>query len=318
MFPDINQPGDAEGWNLTGKGAGFMDKSTYLKQLETALRGKYAEPQVKDILADYEDFFASGAAEGKSEAELCAEFGPPGQAAIELKGEDKTEPPRRKVNRTVLSRVLLAGLILAVLWPFFGPELHVSSGWSALPEGPVDFRLALLLPLALEGILALWASQSASPKKPLNWLARVNRILAVPVTAVLILLVWFAFSVPWESKRFESEGPFGPVHFLTTGAYYGSLASELLLFASVVLLMLYSLRGHPKVHWFLFLDTALLTVFLNFTSLLSHVNTNTYNGPTVVASCFLWAVLPNLAAAGIDLVIRKIFSVRRARAWTGR
>ena len=112
-----------------------MDKSTYLKQLETALRGKYAEPQVKDILADYEDFFASGAAEGKSEAELCAEFGPPGQAAIELKGEDKTEPPRRKVNRTVLSRVLLAGLILAVLWPFFGPELHVSSGWSALPEG---------------------------------------------------------------------------------------------------------------------------------------------------------------------------------------
>ena len=61
-----------------------MDKSTYLKQLETALREKYPETQVRDILSDYEDFFTSGAADGKSEAELCEEFGPPEQAVLSL------------------------------------------------------------------------------------------------------------------------------------------------------------------------------------------------------------------------------------------
>ncbi len=294
-----------------------MDKSTYLKRLGTALREKYAEPQVRDILSDYEDFFVTGASEGKSEAELCAEFGPPEQAACELKSDSGAEKPRRGINRAVLSHALLAALFLAVLWPFLGPDFQVSSGWS-IPEGPVNFWLALLLPLMLEGILALWASQSASSKKPPDWIARVHFIFAVPVAAVLILLVCFTFSVPWESERFGSEGPFGPVHILTTGAYYGTVLSEFLLFVSVVLLMLYSMGGHPRAHWFLFLDTALLTVFLNFTSLLSHVNANTYNGATVVASCFLWAALPNLAAAGADWAIRKIVSARRAKAWTVR
>ncbi len=296
-----------------------MNKTAYLGQLETALREKYPEPQVRDILSDYEDFFASGTAEGKSEAELCEEFGPPEQAAREVKGETEAATPRRGEKRSVFSCVFLAVLVFAVLWPFFGPVFEISPGRN-IPEGPVGFWLSLLFPLALEAILALWASQSNPPKRALKWVPRANLIFAVPVAAVLVLLVFCVFTIPQIAESIESNSS-GPVNFLMTTVYYGSFLSELLLFASIILSMLYSIRRHKKARWFLFLDTALLTLLLNFDSLLAHIRIEDYDAAKAAASCFLWAVLPNLAAAGVYWIVLRIVSslkLRRVKAWTGR
>ena len=303
-----------------------MDRKSYLAQLETALRERYPEPQVRDILTDYGDFFDSGAAEGKNEAELCAEFGPPERAARELKSESAAEPARQGVRllKTVFAAVLsvlAAFAALAVLCPFFGLVLHISSSWS-VPDGPVDFPLALLLPLVLEALVSLWFSLGSTPKHTLNWVPRVLAVFAVPVAAILLLLVVFSLNLSQVGGAYDAEGPFGPVHFLIFFISYGTAADIFLLTAAAVFLMLRAVRGHEKARWLLFLDTTLTTVFLNFASILSHIRANTGRfSAQETALCFLWAVLPNLAAMGIFWAARKLVSirtVRRAKAWTGR
>ena len=295
-----------------------MDKSTYLKQLKTALRQKYPEPQVRDILSDYEDFFTSGEAEGKSEAELCTEFGPPEQAARELEKENAVEtcPSKKKWSVPVIA--LLVIFIAAILSPFFIPKFQVIG--TSVPQGPVNFWLTMLFPLALESILVLWPSQSSSPQKALNWIPRVGIAFAVLTTAVLALLIFYTFWIPQGVKTFATEGLFGTTHVLMAITYCGTAVSEILLLVLVVLLILFAMRGHKEAHWFLFLDTAMLALFLNFTSFLSSIGSE-YHPVSGVLSCFLWAVLPNLAAAGIYWAILKIASIRKvrgAKAWTDR
>lgn len=275
---------------------------------------------MRDILSDYEDFFTSGEAEGKSEAELCEEFGPPEQAACELKSESETDTPRRGVNRSIFACALLAILLVVVLRPFFEREFPIVPGQDM--TGPISFWSALLFPLVLQGILALWASQSAPPTKALDWIPHVNITFAIPVAVIFILFVYLAFTMPLAIKLFSTEGPFGFWHLLLTTAYYGSIVSELLLFASIILLMLYTVRKHEKARWFLFLDTTILVILLNLVSFVSHIGpNNTYDGTNEIAFCFLWGILPNLAAVGIYWAILKIISgrkVRREKAWTGR
>lgn len=287
-----------------------MDKSTYLKQLETALREKYAEPQVRDILSDYVDFFASGAEAGKSEAELCAEFGPPERAAGELKSASEAETPRRDLRPFSIACSVLAIAFLAVFWVFRGVFLapHMQ-----LPNA-AGFWLALLFPLSLEGVLALWFSRNSSPKGGMKWIPAVQAVLAVPVIAALVWLIYYAQSIPsFFYADLQNAGTLvaGVTGTLTKAAY-------LILLASIVLFLLYATHGHRRAHWCLFLDATLLTLILNFISLLSQINPETYDGAEGIARCFLWAILPNLAAAGITWAIWKIVSVRRAKAWTGR
>ena len=286
-----------------------MDKSTYLKRLEMALREKYAEPQVRDILSDYEDFFASGAEAGKSEAELCAEFGPPEQAAGELKSESEAETPRGLMQFTIACSVLAIAFI-AVFWifreVFLAPHIQ-------LPNA-VSFGLALLFPLSLEGVLAVWFSRNISPRGGMKWIPAVQAVLAVPVIAALVWLIYYAQSIP--SFLYTDLQQAGTLVARVTGTLTNAV--YLILCTTIALFLLYTTHGHRRAHWFLFLDTTLLTLILNFISLLSQINPETYDSAEGIARCFLWAVLPNLAAAGIVWAIRKIVSVRRAKAWTGR
>lgn len=287
-----------------------MDKITYLKQLGAALREKYTEPQVRDILSDYEDFFASGAAEGKNEAELCAEFGPPERAASELKSEGGAEPPRSFTLFSIVCSVL-AIAVLAVFFVFhsvfYGPQTPLSSAHG--------FWLALLFPLSLEGVLAVWFSRKSSPKGGMKWIPSVQAVLAVPVLAALGWLIYYAQNIP--SSLFNADlQNVGTLVARVTGTLTD--AAYLILLASIALFLLYTTHGHKRAHWFLFLDTTLLTLTLNFISLLSVIDPGIYYGREGILRCFLWAVLPNLAAAGITWAIRKIVSVRRAKAWTGR
>ncbi len=129
--------------------------------------------------------FPLGAAEGKSEAELCSEFGPPEQAACELKNE--AQKPQYIINRFIFACLFLSILIFAFLWLYFDCRFEFAS-ISSNPQMDLSISgLPYCFHLALEGILALWASQNIPRKKSLNWIPRANIIFAIPVTAVIIL-----------------------------------------------------------------------------------------------------------------------------------
>ena len=274
-----------------------MDKKTYLEQLGTALRQKYPEPQVRDILSDYEDFFTSGAADGKSEAELCAEFGPPEQAARELKSENTGETARRGTEPFAIACSVLAIAFIAVFWVFH----KVFYGPLPLPNA-VDFWLAILFPLLLEGVIAIRFSQNTPVEKKLKWIPAVQIVLAVPVTAAFVWIIHFIKSI---TSFFTLEGGI-------TGTVIN--ATYLILLASIILFVLYVIYGHRRAHWFLFLDTTLLTLMLNFGLLGPQFEPGTFNAMGEITLCFQWAILPNFAAVGITWVILKIISVRKAAA----
>lgn len=297
-----------------------MDKGLYLKRLETSLREKYPEPQIRDIISDYEDFFATGEAEGKSEAELCIEFGLPEQAAYELKSENADETQWYQDKRFVLSHIALVILIAAVIYLFLIPYIRVSTIIN-IPGEPVNFWIAMLYPMALEAILVLWPSKDSSQRKAPDWIPRFNIISAVLTGIVLAAHIFFIFTIPDIFEPLNHERLFGRIQFLSTVTYCGFVICRLLFYISVISLILYALSGHKKARWFLFLNTTLLTLLLNFNSFLSSVDPSSYNAVTGTAQCFLWAILPNLAAIGIYWIFRKIVSirtVRREKAWTGK
>lgn len=283
-----------------------MDRVTYLSQLETALRKKYREQQVRDILADYEEFFATGIAEGKSEEELCAEFGPPEQAARELKDECAENPSGRKNTVAVVCTILAVLVFVVVLWPFRG-YLTVSRSQLISQDGPVNFWVVMLTPLILEGVLALWLRPGNSSAKKMSWVPRVHIILAVPLAVSLVWLIYYCY---------KTVPPNEIAWYYPIAAAWAARIGVLILLASIVLLFIYAMNGHAKAHWFLFCDTALLTLILNFIRVLSFTDAEATAGSITagIASCFLWAILPNLAAAAVWWAIEKIVLLRRAKS----
>jgi uncharacterized membrane protein len=63
-----------------------MTRQSFMAQLREGLRGLPASAQA-DIVADYENHFAEGAAAGRSEADVAAALGHPGRLARELRAE---------------------------------------------------------------------------------------------------------------------------------------------------------------------------------------------------------------------------------------
>ena len=252
---------------------------------------------MRDILSDYKDFFTSGKAEGKSEAELCAEFGPPELAARELKSENTGETAQHGVEPFAIACSVLAIAFIAVFWVFH----KVFYGPLPMPNA-VDFWLAIFFPLLLEGVIAIRFSQNTPVEKKLKWIPAVQIVLAVPVTVAFVWIIHFIKNV---KSFFTLEGD-------VTGTVIN--ATYLILLASIILFMLYVIYGHRRAHWFLFLDTTLLTLMLNFGLLGPQFEPETFNAVNEIVLCFQWAILPNLAAAGVTWVIMKIISVRKASA----
>ncbi len=63
-------------------------KKEYMRRLNRSLAWRLTPGEVRDVLSDYEGLFAGGASEGKSEADLCAQFGPPAEAARSILREE--------------------------------------------------------------------------------------------------------------------------------------------------------------------------------------------------------------------------------------
>ncbi|WP_046175303.1 DUF1700 domain-containing protein [Domibacillus indicus] len=111
-----------------------MNKKQFLQQLDSALQGLSQEER-RDILQDYEEYFASGLEEGKSEEEIASALGSPRQIGKELAASHQVERARTTATAGNVMRAVWAviGLgffnLIIVLAPFVALMGFVLSGW---------------------------------------------------------------------------------------------------------------------------------------------------------------------------------------------
>ncbi len=112
-----------------------MNKETFLKQLHSSLT-KLPQEERKDIIQDYEEYFAIGLQEGKSEEEIATALGSPSQIAKELMATYHLEKVEKTASAGNIMRAVWAviGLgffnLVIVLGPFIALVGLVFAGWA--------------------------------------------------------------------------------------------------------------------------------------------------------------------------------------------
>ncbi|WEG13229.1 DUF1700 domain-containing protein [Pullulanibacillus sp. KACC 23026] len=113
-----------------------MTKDKFLQELKTFLK-RLPEKERTDILQDYEEHFAFGLEEGKSEEDVAASLGSPEQIAKELLADYHLEKVTASATVGNVFRAFWAviGLgffnLVIVLGPAIGIAAIIFSGWAA-------------------------------------------------------------------------------------------------------------------------------------------------------------------------------------------
>lgn len=88
----------------------FMTKQQYLSKLRKQLQFRLSNSEIADIISDIEECFDAGAAEGKSEEEICLSLGEPKSAAASLLNEQTGGERISKLTEIWLPFLISAGL----------------------------------------------------------------------------------------------------------------------------------------------------------------------------------------------------------------
>lgn len=113
-----------------------MTKKQYLMALETALR-KLPADEREEMLQDFEEHFAIGSEEGKSETEITEALGSPQQIAKETIATYHLDQAESNATTGNIFRAVWAAVglsffnLVIVLGPFIAIVGIVSSGWIA-------------------------------------------------------------------------------------------------------------------------------------------------------------------------------------------
>lgn len=111
-----------------------MNKNQFLNELSASLK-KLPIDEKQDILQDFEEFFAIGLQEGKSEEQITASLGNPEQIARELVATYRIEKVEEKTTASNILKAVWAviGLgffnLLIVLAPFLTLVTLLIAGW---------------------------------------------------------------------------------------------------------------------------------------------------------------------------------------------
>jgi uncharacterized membrane protein len=146
-----------------------MDKAKFLHILRKNLRFKLPRNEREEIIADYREYFAAGAEEGKSEEQLAVEFGAPEAIVRELMNERQTESGVADSLRQNAVR-LIAALLFLLLYIF----CFKSDMW--MHAYNMDLWMTLFLPLILI-------------------VGRVDKLFTVKTQYVVLKLVPICFTV---------------------------------------------------------------------------------------------------------------------------
>ena len=227
----------------------FMTRQQYLSKLRKQLQFRLSNSEIADIISDIEECFDAGAAEGKSEEEICLSLGEPKSAAASLLNEQSSGERISKLTEIWLPFLISAGLF--AVYTFCGfrvdmdrydyvlPIMYVlplimwvlferKSFFTALSEYKCDF-------FTFFGSLSMIAAGFACNELPKKMLiknphiadtgVRTYSILtAIFVSAAMILL---AISLWKNAPKFFAAVPFAGIIFVVfnsaelCSAYYG-------------------------------------------------------------------------------------------------
>ncbi len=113
-----------------------MNKKQFLNSLDESLQ-KLSSDERQDILQDFEEHFANGIAEGKSEEHISASLGSPNHIAKELLASYLLEKAEKTETTGNIIRAMWAviGLgffnVVIVLGPFIAIAALVFAGWAS-------------------------------------------------------------------------------------------------------------------------------------------------------------------------------------------
>lgn len=113
-----------------------MNKKQFLQQLDDSLQ-KLPHDERRDILQDYEEYFAIGLEEGKTEEEIAVSLGSPRQLGKELAASHQVEKAHTTATAGNVMRAVWAviGLgffnLVIVLGPFIALTGVLAAGWVA-------------------------------------------------------------------------------------------------------------------------------------------------------------------------------------------
>ena len=91
------------------------NKQDYLRELSGELKGYFKKRDVRNIISDYEEFFDAGISEGKSEAEICENFGDIQNLAREI-ADNQTDVKRGINGIEYMLIFVLAAAVIFLYW----------------------------------------------------------------------------------------------------------------------------------------------------------------------------------------------------------
>lgn len=137
-----------------------MTKRQFMDTLDRALQSLPYEER-REILADYEEHFAQGAAEGLSESEICAHLGDPENIAREYVASSHFQraeqaPTFRNTVAAIFSAVGLGALNIFIVIPVFLVLLGVFLAGFGLSFSGIVVSVVFLFLAGSTAYLLLW------------------------------------------------------------------------------------------------------------------------------------------------------------------
>lgn len=107
-----------------------MNKAEFMGQLAESL-GRLPKPDLDDILADYEEYFACAALEGRNEQELCERLGDPKKLAKEYSVQKYIEKAKEERTAKSMAKAFFSSAGLGII-DFFYVVFVVVTGYIVL------------------------------------------------------------------------------------------------------------------------------------------------------------------------------------------
>ncbi|MBO9725802.1 MAG: DUF1700 domain-containing protein [Novosphingobium sp.] len=174
-----------------------MTRNEFIRRLKAGLKGM-PQDVVAEIVADYEEHFEAGSAEGRSEQEVAAALGDPGRLARELRfeaGFRNWESGRSPASAwsAILAFMGLATIDILILLPIVLPVLGVMFG----------LYVATLIAFLAGGFILIAGPFSGFPGGVLvAILGGLGTMSAAVAIAALLTLVsiWIINAIMWFGR----------------------------------------------------------------------------------------------------------------------
>ena len=111
----------------------YLNKKEYLRELSDELRGYFKKKDVKNIIADYEEFFSAGISDGKSEIEICVEFGNAKELAREI-AANQTDAKRRIIKEKYINHIIICIIAACIVFLYWVPDYRTFARGIYIPD----------------------------------------------------------------------------------------------------------------------------------------------------------------------------------------